>query len=219
MQTLMRFNLGRCAVRNTNGISSTSRLNRRPVVLCTASRRRLWAVACSTDDASSSSTSKGGGARKGADGQNGLKTEADVGSSTLTTSSKPQATKERPDESSRGSLMDFFKFDGIGPETTNGRLAMVGIMWALLAERTTGLTTVEQLLQPSSSGLLWFALVVQLFTFASLIPFLKGEYGRGWSWGPFTAKAELWNGRLAMIGFAALLITELVRQSPITLHG
>jgi hypothetical protein len=30
-----------------------------------------------------------------------------------------------------------------------------------------------------------------------------------WSWG-FTPQAELWNGRIAMIGFMAALLTELL---------
>ena len=33
--------------------------------------------------------------------------------------------------------------------------------------------------------------------------------------GPFKAGAELLNGRAAMLGFAALLAVELVKQSPI----
>ncbi len=30
-----------------------------------------------------------------------------------------------------------------------------------------------------------------------------------WAWG-FTPQAELWNGRIAMIGFMAALLTELI---------
>jgi Chlorophyll A-B binding protein len=30
-----------------------------------------------------------------------------------------------------------------------------------------------------------------------------------WNWG-FTSQAEIWNGRIAMIGFMAMLLTELL---------
>lgn len=35
------------------------------------------------------------------------------------------------------------------------------------------------------------------------------ENRNGWVWG-FTPQAESWNGRLAMIGFVSLLLTELL---------
>ncbi|MCO5594862.1 hypothetical protein L7F22_048897 [Adiantum nelumboides] len=93
--------------------------------------------------------------------------------------------------------------------------AMVGFVWALAAEKLTGLSVMEQLFNPATSGLLWFAAVVQLFTLASIIPFANGESTDARRWGPFNAKAERWNGRLAMIGFAALVIDEMIRQGPL----
>jgi Chlorophyll A-B binding protein len=33
----------------------------------------------------------------------------------------------------------------------------------------------------------------------------------GWSWG-FTPQAEIWNGRLAMLGFSSLLLTEYLSR-------
>jgi len=50
-----------------------------------------------------------------------------------------------------------------------------------------------------------------LFTIASFVPLLKGAKEE--SFGPFTPKAERWNGRAAMIGFAALLGIEIVKHS------
>ncbi|KAI5057634.1 hypothetical protein GOP47_0027649 [Adiantum capillus-veneris] len=82
-------------------------------------------------------------------------------------------------------------------------------------EKLTGLTVMEQLFNPATSGLVWFAGVVQLFTLASIIPFANGESTDARRWGPFNAKAERWNGRLAMIGFAALLVDEMIRQGPL----
>ncbi|MBW4497669.1 MAG: chlorophyll A-B binding protein [Oscillatoria princeps RMCB-10] len=38
---------------------------------------------------------------------------------------------------------------------------------------------------------------------------MQNDNRNAWQWG-FTAGAENWNGRLAMIGFAAALIVELV---------
>nr|YP_010330278.1 CAB/ELIP/HLIP superfamily protein [Porphyridium aerugineum]UNJ17994.1 CAB/ELIP/HLIP superfamily protein [Porphyridium aerugineum] len=35
-----------------------------------------------------------------------------------------------------------------------------------------------------------------------------------WSWG-FTKGAENWNGRLAMIGFIAILITEIITKKSV----
>lgn len=92
---------------------------------------------------------------------------------------------------------------------------MVGFVWALVAEKLTGLTVIEQVLNPTSSGLIFFVAVVQLFTYASLVPIANGESSDARRWGPFNAKAERWNGRLAMIGFAALIIDELVRGAPL----
>ena len=98
---------------------------------------------------------------------------------------------------------------------TNCMQAMVGFVWALVAEKMTGLGVIDQLFNPSTSGLLWFGAVVQLFTLASIIPFVNGESTDARRWGPFNAKAERWNGRLAMIGFAALVLVEMARQVPL----
>ncbi len=38
---------------------------------------------------------------------------------------------------------------------------------------------------------------------------MNTENRNGWKWG-FSIGAENWNGRLAMIGFVAALVTELV---------
>eukprot|EP00850_Spirogloea_muscicola_P019541 SM000193S05165 [mRNA] locus=s193:36000:37196:- [translate_table: standard] len=44
--------------------------------------------------------------------------------------------------------------------------------------------------------------------YASLVPIFKGESTDSRANGPFNGKSERWNGRLAMIGFAGLLIFE-----------
>jgi hypothetical protein len=93
--------------------------------------------------------------------------------------------------------------------------AMLGFVWAVVAEKMTGLTVLEQLFSPASAGLVYFVGAIQLLTYASLVPIMNGESTDARSFGPFTATAERWNGRLAMIGFFALIVTELFTHSPV----
>ncbi|MCO5567214.1 hypothetical protein L7F22_020903 [Adiantum nelumboides] len=138
-----------------------------------------------------------------------------VGTRPASTVPWPRPELDRRPETGDRSLGSLFAVDGAAPETINGRMAMVGFVWALVAEKMTGLTVMEQLFNPATSGILWFGAVVQLFTLASIIPFVNGESTDARSFGPFNARAERWNGRLAMIGFAALLIDEMIRQGPL----
>ena len=50
-----------------------------------------------------------------------------------------------------------------------------------------------------------------LLTVASLVPLLKGVSAESKSKGLMTSDAELWNGRLAMLGLVALAFTEYVK--------
>lgn len=92
---------------------------------------------------------------------------------------------------------------------------MLGLVWAFFAEKATGLTVFEQLFLPGNTGLVFFVGAVQLFTYASLVPIVNRESTDARSFGPFTAQAERWNGRLAMLGFFSLLITEAFRHAPV----
>jgi hypothetical protein len=127
----------------------------------------------------------------------------------------PRPEVERRPETGDRSFGSIFDFDGAAPETINGRLAMLGFAWAILAEKASGLTVMEQLFAPGAVGLPFFIVAVQIFAYASVVPILNGESTDARSWGPFTARAERWNGRLAMIGFAALLIVEAFRHSAV----
>ena len=106
------------------------------------------------------------------------------------------------------SMYDAMTFSGAGPEIINGRLSMLGFIAALGAELSTGETVGQQFSE--IPGAMFF--VVCLLTSATLIPFMKKGTDRP-AFGPFTPQAELANGRVAMLGFASLLIAEAVRGS------
>ncbi|CAL5227649.1 g10655 [Coccomyxa viridis] len=96
-------------------------------------------------------------------------------------------------------------FDGVAPETINGRLAMIGVTSALAAEFFTGIGIKEQV----ATAPLSIAATFLLISFASYIPIVRGftrkEPFANAFWSP---KAENWNGRVAMVGFAALITIE-----------
>jgi len=123
---------------------------------------------------------------------------------------------ERRPETGSTSPWSIFAFDGAAPETINGRLAMLGFVWAVIGEKISGLSVIDQVLSPGSTGLIWFLASVQIVTYGSLVPIFNAkESTDARSFGPFTALAERWNGRAAMIGFASLIATELFIQGPL----
>lgn len=128
----------------------------------------------------------------------------------------PRPEVERRPETGNKELGSIFAFDGAVPETVNGRLAMLGIVWALVAEKVSGLTVFEQLYTPAGGfGLVFYVALVQIITLASVIPILNGESTDARSFGPFRAQAERWNGRLAMVGFLSLLLAEQFIHAPV----
>lgn len=111
-------------------------------------------------------------------------------------------------------LSDAMRFKGAAPEIINGRLSMLAFVAAVGAELATGKTIMEQFaLAPVP--IIGFS---ALFAVATLIPIVKGvprydaSHFGGISF--FTSKAELFNGRLAIIGFPCLLIQELINMAP-----
>jgi hypothetical protein len=127
----------------------------------------------------------------------------------------PRPEVERRPETGSKSFFSVFAFDGAAPETINCRLAMLGFAWAVVVERMTGQTVFEQVTNAGQPGLFYFLAAVQLFTYASLVPIMSGESSDARSFGPFTAKAERWNGRIAMLGFFGLVVTELFTHSAV----
>lgn len=101
-------------------------------------------------------------------------------------------------------LSDAMRFKGALPEVVNGRLAMLGVIAALGSELVTGRHVAEQV---------QYAPWVIAFTFAaviigSVVPVLKGAKRIGSPNGTWTPEAETLNGRVAMLGFVALLATN-----------
>ncbi|KAJ7299788.1 hypothetical protein O6H91_Y153900 [Diphasiastrum complanatum] len=107
---------------------------------------------------------------------------------------------------------DVFAFTGPAPEKINGRLAMLGFVSALGVEIVTGQDLVAQL---GNGGLTWFFVTAILFTSASLIPLFKGISAESKSESFFSSQAETLNGRAAMVGLVALVLTEYVKGSPL----
>merc|ERR1739848_753138 len=100
------------------------------------------------------------------------------------------------------SFGDAMAFSGAGPETINGRLAMLGFISALGAEAASGESIFQQVGDAEPSIL--FAFV--MFAAASLIPIFKGVKKEKFA--IFSPEAEMLNGRAAMIGFALLIAIE-----------
>jgi hypothetical protein len=96
-------------------------------------------------------------------------------------------------------------FDGPAPETINSRLAMLGVVIGLWEEFATGHGLKQQWGEHTERILLLFA----LFTIASYIPILRGYTRKEpFANGPWTPRAENWNGRLAQMGFLGMVLTE-----------
>jgi hypothetical protein len=91
---------------------------------------------------------------------------------------------------------------GPAPEVINARLAMVAFAASAAAEVEGGGSVLVQA-QTASTGV---AALCAVITLASLVPICAGVKRQGP--GPFTTDAELVNGRLAMLAFAAQLGLE-----------
>jgi hypothetical protein len=102
---------------------------------------------------------------------------------------------------------DAMRFKGAAPEIINSRLAMLGFVAAVGAEAFTGRNVFEQVAYAPWT----IAGTFLLFIIASLIPILKGVPRKGFSiWQP---DAEVINGRLAMLGFASIVLFDAWRSS------
>ena len=119
---------------------------------------------------------------------------------------------------------DVFAFAGSAPERNNGRLAMLGFASVAAGELSLHTPALEQTLN-AIPAIILLSLTI---SFATIVPKLvsgsslkdlhsaatsenlKTE-GLGQALALFDQSLELWSGRLAMIGFSGLIITELVK--------
>ncbi|PNW80512.1 hypothetical protein CHLRE_07g320450v5 [Chlamydomonas reinhardtii] len=114
----------------------------------------------------------------------------------------------------------------LGPvqEAINGRSAMLGFVAAVVSESLTHQSIFSQIAgkyvdgeiveAPFGTSTLLFFAVVLLTTMATLVPKMVHSLNvDSRSFGPFTPGLELTLGRVAQLGFAGLLIVELVKGS------
>jgi hypothetical protein len=109
---------------------------------------------------------------------------------------------------------------GRAQEVLNSRTAMLGFVAAIVAELATHESVLQQITTRGSSfNVLALGLTVATVFISSFAPRVNGLKENGLdveakpSWGVFTQGAELINGRWAMIGFIALVITEQLKGS------
>ena len=85
---------------------------------------------------------------------------------------------------------------------------MVGFVAAMAVELSKGQDVFAQI---SDGGIAWFVGTSVVLSLASLVPLLRGVSVESKSSGLMTSQAELWNGRLAMLGLVALAFTEYIK--------
>jgi Chlorophyll A-B binding protein len=109
-------------------------------------------------------------------------------------------------------------------ELINGRAAMTGFVAAIVSEVITHQSTLSQItgrvidgdVVETAKGASWFGwgAVIVILTMASLAPRLfEDQQPEDREYGIWRASAETLNGRVAMLGFVALLATEAVTNS------
>lgn len=81
---------------------------------------------------------------------------------------------------------------GLVPEITNGRGAMAAMLIAFVKELTTGKPVGEQI----KSDPIFIVIVFGLIIVGSIVPVFRGADLNQKGAGPFTPRAEIWNGRV-----------------------
>lgn len=112
----------------------------------------------------------------------------------------PKATPVATPAAETATFGSLMAFDGPAPELVNGRLAMIGFFSALGAELSSGEGVIRQFSDAPAPILATFALIAA----ASYIPMVKGMKPESRATGPFTAAAEMLNGRAAYASLVTL---------------
>ena len=86
---------------------------------------------------------------------------------------------------------------GLVPEITNGRGAMAAMLIAFVKELTTGKPVAEQI----KSDPIFIVIVFGLIIVGSIAPVFRGADLNRKGAGPFTPRAEIWNGRVVSFCF------------------
>merc|ERR1712157_677392 len=123
------------------------------------------------------------------------------------TIAEPEITKE--EEEFEEKWMGTMGFGGWAPEVINGRLAMVGILAGLGAELAKGESIPTQF--GAHFGAFFFASALVIA--ASFIPGIGNPAEMKKKDGPWTASAEMLNGRVAMVALALTIIVETISKS------
>lgn len=127
----------------------------------------------------------------------------------------PTIAERRADLGKDASLGQVQAFDGPAPETINGRLCMLAVPLCLWWEARYGQDIAQQ-----AGDHPWFILATFLvISLASYVPIVRGytrkePYANNFLGLNWTPQAENWNGRLAMLGFAGILLTEFYTHMP-----
>jgi hypothetical protein len=109
-----------------------------------------------------------------------------------------------------GAFADTMSFAGLAPEIINGRAAMAGMLAAFGAEVNTRAPILKQI----QTAPVFVAGAFGLIILASVIPIIRGADLARKGAGPFTPRAEVWNGRLAMLAFATTIAVETWKAGP-----
>merc|ERR1712157_1606 len=123
------------------------------------------------------------------------------------TLAEPELTQE--EEDFEKNWLGTMGFGGWAPEVINGRLAMVGILAGLGAGLAKGESIPTQF--GAHFGAFFFASALVIA--ASFIPGIGNPAEMKKEDGPWSASAEMLNGRVAMVALALTIIVETVSKS------
>ena len=103
---------------------------------------------------------------------------------------------------------------GLVPEITNGRGAMAAMLIAFVKEITTGKPVGEQI----KSDPVFILAVFGLIIVGSIVPVFRGADLNQKGAGPFTPRAEIWNGRVVCFSHLLHTMSSMMRMHMHT-HG